>query len=76
MDLRLRCVHSEHIIISGEKRQVPIYRPFLHSSEHNSYYVYCLSIPIKILTKEISPICTLCVICLEELPEHKAFQLS
>jgi hypothetical protein len=66
MDLRLRCVHSEHHIISGEKRQVPIYRPFLRSSEHNGYYVYCLLISTKILTKEISLICTLCVICLEE----------
>ena len=33
-------VHSEHHIISEAKRQVPIYRHILRSSEHNSYYVH------------------------------------
>ena len=32
-------------------------------------------IPTKILTKEISAICTLCVICVEVLPELKVFRL-
>jgi len=41
MELHCQYVHSEHLIIFREKRQVPISRLFLHSSEHNGYYVYC-----------------------------------